>query len=158
MKTHQLHLDDIFKESFQIIAIYSDDYDYRVAFLLNKYLNLQLHKSTSIINKSISAEFSVFEYEDESFYRKWFLLNNHCLIEKEVNNTHDLFTQTSTLSQQKKCYFKDLKAAHYLLKIEGDDSLTFYTDLIKKIQNIPQIYAAELIHLENLKNKKLLIF
>ena len=158
MKTHQLHLDDIFEEYFQVLAIYSHEHDYRLAFLLNTRLDIQLHKTTSILDKKFDTEFQVFEYNDKAFYRNWYLLNNHSTTKKEVNNDHDLFTQNTSVFHQKVVYMKELKRVPYLLKIEADEQMDYYKDLVKKIDSIPQVYAVELIHLPLLKNKKLLIF
>ncbi len=158
MKTHKLLLNDFFTESYFVLAIYSDEKDYRMAFILNKFLGINLYKSTSIIDKEKNTEFCVFEYDDKSLYRHWFLINNHCFIEKEVNHIHDLFTQNTSLFQQKGFYIKKLKAAHYILKVEIEESSNFKLELLKKIQAIPQIYASELVDLKLLKNKELLIF
>lgn len=158
MKTHKLLLDDIFEEDFQVLAIYSYEQDYRLAFLLNTHLNIQLGKTSSILDNKINAEFHLFEYLDKTFYRNWFLLNNHSITEKVVANSHDLFTQKTTLFQQKLTYIKELKNAPFLLKIEADENMAYYKDLVKKIEQIPQVYAVDLIHLALLKNKKLLIF
>lgn len=158
MKTHKLLLDDIFIESFLVLAIYSDEKDYRMAYLLNKYLNIQLHKSTSVLDKKKGAEFCVFEYEDKALYRNWFLINNYCFLDKEVNYSHDLFAQNTSLFQQKSFYIKKLKSAHYILKVEVEYSDNYAKELLQKIQNIPQIYATELVDLKLLKNKELLIF
>ncbi|MEN8252637.1 MAG: IPExxxVDY family protein [Patescibacteria group bacterium] len=158
MKTHRMRLDDFLEDSFQVIAIFCDENDYRIAFLLNKYLHLKLQKSTSIIDKKKGSEFNVFEYNDKPLYRNWFLINNYCLIEKKVKNTHDLFSLNPVFIQQKETHIKELKSAHYILKIVADEKTQFYLELIKKLQEIPQIYTAELVHLNKLKNKKLLIF
>lgn len=158
MKTHRLRLDDIFEEDFQVIAIYCHEQDFRLAFLLNTHLGIQLCKATSILDQKIGANFHVFEFLDKTFYRNWFLLNNHSILEKEVNNNHDLFAQNTTLFHQKVFYIKELKRAAFLLKIEADENIDYYNDLVKKIEQIPQVYAVELIHLTRLKNKKLLIF
>lgn len=158
MKKHRLHLDDIFEESFELIAIFSHEKDYRLAFLLNTHLGIQLQKATSILDKKNNTEFPVFEYEDKTFYRNWYLLNNHGTIEKEVKNDYDLFTQKATVFHQKVFYIKELKRIPFLLKIESDESKDFYEALVKKIADIPQVYAAEILHLTRLKNKNLLIF
>lgn len=158
MKTHRLRLDDIFEENFQVIAIYCHEQDFRLAFLLNTQLGIQLSKATSILDQKVGTNFHVFEFQDKTFYRNWFLLNNHSIIEKEVNNNHDLFSQVPSLFQQRAFYIKEFKKAPFLLKIEADENMDYYNDVVKKIDKIPQVYAVELIHLTLLKNKKLLIF
>ncbi len=158
MKTHLLGIDDSFKEDFHIIAIYSDEEDYRMAFLLNQHLNLQLKRAIPIIIKKNQAEFSVYEYEDVTLYRNWLLLQNHSLIKKEVLNYNNLFSQDTTQFHQKALYFKELKKARFLLKIVTDEGSEFLKELTEKLENIPQVYTIELVHLARLKNTKLLLF
>ncbi len=66
MKKHRLHLNDIFEEPFQVIAIYCHEKDYRLAFILNTHLNIQLRKDTSILDKKSDTEFAVFEIKDKA--------------------------------------------------------------------------------------------
>jgi len=158
MKIHKMSLDDTFDDEFYVIAVYSDEEDYRLAFLLNENLGLKLNRSHSIVNKKTKAEFSIFEYDDISMYRNWFLLQNHSLIEKEVVKPRDLFSQDTTLFQQKVHFIKELKKARFLLKIITDEGNEFVNDIIKKLESIPQLYAVELVDLARLKNNKLLFF
>ena len=132
MKKHRLILNDIFEEPFQVISIFCHEKDYRLAFLLNTHLEIQLQKATSILDKKSDTEFAVFEYEDKTLYRNWYLLNNFGVIEKDVFNQHDLFTQNTTIFQQKAYYIKDLKKTPFLLKIESEESMDYYNDLVKK--------------------------
>ena len=158
MKKYHLYLDETFEENFQVISIFCHEKDYRLAFLLNKHLEIQLKKATSIVDNKIKTEFPVFEFQDKTFYRNWYLLNNHGTCDKEVPSQQDLFSQHATVFQQKVFYINELKKVPFLLKIESGESLGYYNDLVKKIEDIPQIYAAEILHLTHLKNKNLLIF
>lgn len=158
MKIHHLGLDDSSNEYFHIIAIYSDEEDYRMAFLLNQHLNILLKRAIPILIKKDQAKFSVFEYEDVTLYRNWLLLQNQSLIEKEIVKHNDLFSQNTTQFHQKTFYFKELKKARFLLKIVTDEGSEFLKELTEKLQNIPQIYTIELVHLAQVKNTKLLLF
>ena len=157
MKKHHLNLNLAVESSYKVIALYSDEQDYRMAFLLNKCLNTKFQKSFLVGNKNNEENFSVFEYKDKTHFRDWFLIINHCLIEKHQEQTDDLFGQNLIRFQQKKYYIKKHKKASFFLKIESDDSSLFFKQLINKIQDIPQIYATEFLSLEDQKNKKLLI-
>lgn len=161
MKTHQLFVEEP-EDKYQIIAIYTDEQDYRLAFLLNQHLNLQLEKSTSIIDKTKKTNFTVFEYENINLFQNWLLLNNHCFVNSKTNtntiNTFDLFNEKSTVFEQKKYYLHRYKKANFLLKIIADVDTEYIQNLIETLHRIPQIYAVELILLDKIKNKKLLIF
>jgi hypothetical protein len=158
MKTHRLLLEDVFEEEYQVIAIYCQEQSYRMAFLLNTCLGTQFQKTTDILNQKMGCSFQLYEYHDKNFYRNWFLLSNHSSIEKQVSNSQDLFTHESDLFEQKVYYLNELKKATYLLKIEAEESIDYYNDIVKKIALIPQVYVAELVLLTRIKNKKLLIF
>lgn len=159
MKTYHLSFDDS-EDNFQIFAIYTDEQDYRMAFLLNKYLKLQLIKSPSIIDKNKKTDFSIFEYEDTTLINSWFLLSNHCLVNSNTFKTKelDLFDNNPAIFQQKKFYFNKFKKAKFLLKIITDEDMVYYEKTLKRLKQIPQIYEVELIDLKRIKNKKLLIF
>ena len=158
MKTHKLLLDDTFKENFLVLAIYSDEEDYRMAYLLNVFLKIHLKKSSSIIDLRKETEYCVFEYEDKTLYQNWFLINNHCFTQKKGTYKNELFAKNTTLFQQKSFYIKKFKKAHYLLKVEVDNPTVCITELLKKIRNIPQIYEVESLDLELLNNNELLMF
>ena len=42
MALHKLHVDDFYDDSFSLIAIHCSLEDYRLAYLLNKHLNISL--------------------------------------------------------------------------------------------------------------------
>lgn len=159
MKTYHLTIKEP-EDNYQIIAIYTDEPDYRLAFLLNKHLNLQLVKSTSIIDKTQKTDFTVYEYEDINLFQNWLLLNNHCYVESEIEMTSsfNLFNESSTIFKKRKYYFKKYKKAKFLLKIIADTEKSYIQNLIKILHQIPQVYTAELLLLNKIKNKKLLTF
>jgi len=159
MKTHQLSVEEP-EDNYQIIAIYTDEQDYRLAFLLNQYLNLQLVKSSSIIDKITKTDFTVFEYEDTNLFQNWLLLNNHCFVISEINKkkTVDLFNDKPAIFKKKKHYLHTYKKANFLLKLIAEIDEQASQKLIKTIEEIPQIYAVELLLLNKIKNKKLLKF
>ncbi len=156
-KKHHLSLEDTFEESFHLFTIYCEEESYRMAFILNRMLDLQLQKTKSIVRKKDLGEFAVYEYLDHSKYQHWYLVSNHSLLKSEMPAT-DLFSSSNTIFEQKIHYVKELKKAPYLLKFDAEVDASFLRNLLKKLQSIPQIYTAELINLAQLKNQKLLIF
>lgn len=67
MAVHKLILDDIFEDvSCTLIAIHCAIEDYRLAYLLNKYLNITLSRKPKDLdfNKGIT-KYALFEYEDQ---------------------------------------------------------------------------------------------
>ncbi|HIP47653.1 MAG TPA: IPExxxVDY family protein [Lutibacter sp.] len=159
MKTHQLSVQEP-EDNYQIIAIYTDEQDYRLAFILNKHLNLQLVKSASIIDQTKKTDFTVFEYEDTTLFRNWLLLNNHCFVDSKIKTTDSfsLFNDRPSIYQQKTYYLKKYKKANFLLKVIADEDVEYTQKLIETLHQIPQIYATEILLLDKIQNKKLLIF
>ena len=158
MKILSLTDKETFSDDFILIAIYSDEDDYRMAFLLNQFLNLRLEKSTAIITPKEQAEYSIFEYEDKTLLQLWQLLHNHSFIKKEVTPTFDLFSETIDVYEKKVCYIKQLKKVRFLLKVIADEKEAYYNDIVKKIKKIPQVYTAEILPLAQIKNSELLLF
>ena len=158
MKILSLTDKETFSDDFILIAIYSDEEDYRMAFLLNQFLGIKLINSQAIITPKDKAEYSVFEYEDKTFFHLWQLLYNHSFVKKEVTSTFDLFSETVKKKKKKMCYIKQLKKARFLLKIIADKKETYYNDIVKKIKIIPQVYTAEIVPLAQIKNPELLLF
>jgi len=159
MKTHQLSVEEP-EDNFQIIAIYTDEKDYRLAFLLNQHLNLQLVKSVSIIDKIKKTDFTVFEYEDTTLFQNWLLLKNYCFVNSKIKITasFDLFNDKPTTFEKKSHYLNKFKKANFLLKFITDVDMEYPQTLIDTLEQIPQIYAVELILLNQIKNKNLLKF
>lgn len=159
MKTYRLGIDEA-EENYQVFAIYTDEQAYRFAFLLNQHLKLHLVKSPAILNKKNKTAFEVFEYEDTSLFINWFLLSNYCFIKDETKRLEksDLFNEEATVFRQKKYYFNKYKKASFLLKVIADEELNFFKNIKLNLKQIPQIFTAELIPLESIKNKKIFLF
>ena len=76
-------------------------------------------------------------------------INNHPIIIK----SKDLFER-----RENNNYFNKYKKASFLLKVVTDEELYFFNNIKLNLKQIPQIYTAELIPLEGIKNKKLFLF
>jgi len=153
MKKLSLTLEEIFNDNFELIAIYSDEEDYRLAFLLNQYLELRLQKTDPIITTH-NNEFTVFEYDDRHHYRLWQLIFNHHIRNRKVNRTHDLFSDSTITFDKTTFFIKKLKKARFLLKLEAEQSEAYYRNIVNKISNIPQVYACDIISLDRINDKE----
>jgi len=157
LKTLQLSLEETFNEEFHLIAIYSTEEDYRMAFLLNQFLDLKLIKTPSIITPNNHAQYSVFEYNDENLYRFWQLIYNHSTIKKEVKASYDLFSRETESYDKSVFYIKELQKAAFFLKITADEKKRYYNYIVKKIKKIPQVYTCELLSLDKIKERQKLL-
>ncbi len=157
MKKFQLEFDVEDENNFRAIALYTDEINFRLAYLLNLQLSIHLKKSSDLYVKQHDASFGVFDYHDTQYNRDWLLLDNYSTIHKKPSSTPGLFDDDTWLSQRI-IYLKTYKKAKYILKINDENIAEALPGIVSKIIQIPQIYTAETIDLTNEKNKKRLIF
>ena len=82
MAVHKLILDDVFDESvFTLIAIHCTIEDYRLAYLLNKFLRINLcRKRFDLDFKNGKSAYSIYHWEDKKQLIDWNLVSNICKI------------------------------------------------------------------------------
>ena len=80
MNNHKLNLNQ-FPENYHLIAIHSDLDEFRLAFFLNKKLNIGLkRKNNDIYFEEQDANYSQYEYLDDTKYLKWIFFSNKSLV------------------------------------------------------------------------------
>lgn len=160
MAVHKLILDDVFEDvSCTLIAIHCAVEDYRLAYLLNKNLNITLTRKAQDLDfdKGITR-YSVFDYEDTKKLITWNLVSNICKIETDsaivkqsLFNAHHKVIKTYNLIPE---YGK----VNYFLKIDSEFSNSKEKQIINNLLKIPQIAMAYNVDLGTLKSKDNLIF
>jgi len=159
MALHKLLIDDFNDDTYTLIAIHCTIEDYRVAYLLNQYLNINLKRNPQDLDfKYVAASYSIYEWEDKNQLMTWNLVSNVCKKEEDsLTSTGSLFK-----SQHKIIRIHNLipehKKVNYLLKINNDGNFINEKALIHKIQEIPQIAAVYSLDVAQLKSKDNLIF
>lgn len=158
MAIHKLLVDDFDDETYILLAIHCTIEDYRVAYLLNKQLQINLQrKSQDLDFQYTSSSFSIYEWEDTNQRMVWNLISNVCKKEEGVESTGSLFeTQSKILRTHN--LIPEYKNVNYLLKINNEGNGISEKTLIHKIQEIPQIAAVYSIEVTQLKSKDNLIF
>ena len=81
MGKHRLVLEDDFKEDFQILAIHCGVEPYKMAFYLNKHLQLRLKRRRTDLEFSkdgLEVQFPMFEFKDTINYTVYDLVSNAC--------------------------------------------------------------------------------
>ena len=81
MAHHRLILDDFYKEEYTIVAIHSSVEAYKMAFYLNKYLQLRLKRRRTDLefsNDGLEVQFPLFEFENNATYTVYNLVANKC--------------------------------------------------------------------------------
>ena len=86
LNNHKLNLNQ-FPENYHLIAIHSDLDEFRLAFFLNKKLNISLRrKNQDIYFSENDANYSSYEFLDETKYLKWIFFSNKSLVSDKSNN------------------------------------------------------------------------
>lgn len=159
MALHKLLVDDFYDTSYSLFAIHCRLEDYRLAYLLNKYLKLNLSRLPQDLDyKYFAATYSIYEWHDEDHFTTWNMISNVCKKEEDcLQSSGSLFSSNEKIL---KTYhlLPELKNVDYLIKISNDDRYFDDKDIIEKIQTIPQVITTYVIDVDKLKSKENLIF
>tara|TARA_R110002072_G_scaffold174802_17_gene330551 strand:+ start:6749 stop:7237 length:489 start_codon:yes stop_codon:yes gene_type:complete len=147
-------------EDFLLLAIHSSLEEYKLAYLINKHLNLRFQrkkKDLDFFNKSATITYPIYEYSDTVKDDLFYLLSNVCktITEKTVS-AGSLF---DTEYEEKTHYLvHEFKQADFLIKIITDETQFYENEFLKKLSIIPGIVAAHKIDQNKLKSKQNLNF
>ena len=159
MALHKLILEDIEDVSYTLIAIHCNLEDFRVAYLLNKFLNIGLkRKSEDLDFADRKASFSLFEWKDKEQLTTWNLISNVSKTEEEeILNKNSLFSVPNKIIRTHHL-IPEYTRVNYFLKIVNDGSLLNEKTIISNIQKIPQVVTVYNVDATKLKSKDNLIF
>ena len=157
-KVYQLQPEDTFEDGFNLYAVYTDEDDYRLAYLLNVQLGLHFKKTEPLTDPQSKEKFAFFEFKDNLHYRNWYLLQNSITVKIDTNFQIGLFGNDNLLREKKIFFFKELPKARYLLKIEAEEENAYFENTLQQIKKIPLIYTIEKVDTSILNSKKLMLF
>ncbi|NRA93347.1 MAG: IPExxxVDY family protein [Psychroserpens sp.] len=159
MALHKLQVDDFYDTSFVLFAIHCRLEDYRLAYLLNQYLDLRLErKGQDLDYKYFAASYSIYEWEDEVLDTTWNLVSNVCKKEEDaLHSSGSLFQNQNTII---KTYhlLPEFKNVDYLIKVSNEYKTFNERLILGKIQAIPQVITTYSIDTNQIKSKDHLIF
>ena len=157
MNNHKLNLNQ-FPENYHLIAIHSDLDEFRLAFFLNKKLNIGLkRKNNDIYFSEQNANYSSYEFLDDTKYLKWIFFSNKSLVsEKSPDQDLSLFSKGSTALNEMNLLSQQ-KSVDYFLIIENIANKTYIDKVLKKISEISGVITSFLSE-NKLENKENLIF
>ncbi|MBT8303783.1 MAG: IPExxxVDY family protein [Bacteroidia bacterium] len=160
MAKHKLILDDVFEESyFTLIAIHCSLEDYRLAYLLNKNLSLNLKRKEEDLDYDyVSAFYPIFEWEDLSQQITFNLVGNICRKESNALTSSGLLFGDDEKSMRTLNLIPEHKNVDYLLKISAQEEFSEEKSILNKILEIPNIVTAYSIDAFKLKSRNNLIF
>ena len=137
MAVHKLILENVFDEAYYtLIAIHCTIEDYRLAYLLNSKLGINLKRKLDDLDfDKGKSSFSIFDWEDKTQLITWSLVSNICTKElyqetegQSLFNLENKVTKTFNLVPEK-------KRVNYFLKIENELNENKEKYIIKSILN-----------------------
>lgn len=159
MALHKLLVDDFYDASFSLFAIHCRLEDYRLAYLLNKYLQLNLQRKEHDLDYNyFDASFSIFEWENEKIDRVWNLVSNICKKEEAALQSSGFLFDNQTSVTRTVNLLPELKTVDYLIKVSNEDRHFNEKLILNQIQTIPQVITAYSVDIDQLKSKEHLIF
>ncbi|WP_108804679.1 IPExxxVDY family protein [Aquimarina sp. Aq107] len=163
MAIQRLILDTLEDDDYDLIAIHSSLASYRLAFALNKYIDLRLFRKDQDIKfeyDAQSASFPLFQYHDHFQYNTYSLLGNKfkTKVKSDSAPTEGLFAEAMEERYVTKHLIPELKNVDYFLKIEAETSQFSSKTLTTNLLTIPQIITAYVVDYTQLKSKNNLIF
>jgi hypothetical protein len=159
MALHKLLVDDFYDDTYKLIAIHCRLEDYRLAYLLNQKLELNLErKSDDLDFKYLESSYSIFEWNNESQYVTWNLVSNVCT--KEEDSLYSTGTLFETSDKVLKTFnlISELSKVDYFIKISDEIQNVNEKLILSRLQAIPQIITSYTVNPLKIKSKDHLIF
>jgi hypothetical protein len=155
MQIHSLGFDTC-EDEYSLIGIHTTLEDYKLAYVLNKYLGTRFYKSKKDLcleKMKKRTSFSLFNFSNIKYDFEWFLIANSS--KKENQNT----SKELLLSSETKSYLiPEKKKVDFFLKITGNIQYSFILKTVSKIKKIDQVITSYSIDKNTLKSKDFLIF
>ncbi len=157
MAIHKILIDDFICLDYELIAVHAALEDYRMAYLLNKYFNIQLQKNRTNItvqDKMGRSNFNHFYYDDEKNGIIWNLVENKAFSNNSVKNASGIFETVETASY----LLPEYKNAKFIVKIENSENDYWSKKIIQQLAQLQIVSLVYEIPVDNLKSKNNLIF
>ena len=161
MAIHKLQIDDFVMVDYKLVAIHSSLEDSRLAYFLNRTLQILLEKDPADIGIKIQEGescFSRFIFEDEENEITWNLIQNKNRVVSVQNQGASLFEDTGLILTTNVFLLPEMKTVDYILKIENTPDDFVPEQLVESLLSIRHIATAYTIDKNELKSKNNLIF
>lgn len=159
MALHKLLLDDFYDPSFSLMAIHCRLEDYRLAYLINRHLNINLVRLRQDLDyKFFEASYSIYQWEDTHQQTTWNLVSNVCKIEEASLQSSGSLFNTAETTLKTYHLLPEFKKVDFFLKIATDEGILDEQNILKQLQSIPQLITSYSIDVDKVKSKDNLIF
>lgn len=162
MTIHRLSLNDEMDEDFTLLAIHCSEEAYKLAYLLNRQLKIQLRRRISDLDFSTDGlliTFPIYYFQDSRKYIHFSLVANKCKsVEATLQSSGGLFSEIVSERALIKHLLPEFKKVDYFLKIYSDFETVPLRKIISEINDIKQVISAYAVETANIKSKNNLIF
>ena len=154
----KLSLDEFSFEEFKLIAIQTHLEDYKVAFTLNKMLEMHFIKEPVEIeftNETGTGSFSHFTFEDSRNDLVWSLVQNISFIQNNTSQKDSLFTEIDHKFSSQINLIPELNKFDYLLKIDEIDdyyNIDLFITNLTNLKHISTVYLADTDQIKSINN------
>ncbi|WP_121667247.1 IPExxxVDY family protein [Mesonia aquimarina] len=159
MTVNKLVLDAFTEDDYKLIAIHSSIEAYKLAFFLNKLLDIKLAREECDVDfnhKHGIAYYPLFSYFSKSLGCNYYLVANKYKIKREEIVLHDqLFLEEEKITTH---LLPEYKNVDYLLKVEDSTEMLSVKKLLLDINKIQQVVTAYEVDISTLKSNENLIF
>ncbi len=159
MLSHKLLLDEV-EEDYLLLAIHSSLEDYKIAYFLNKCLQINFIRARQDLDfnhGAVQALYPLFLFKEPAKYRNYFLIKNKFKGPvKRVISSGSLFTEEE-VSSRNSYLIPEYKEVDYFLKMDEDINHDQFQKLISKIATIPNVQTIYEVDHNKLKSKNNLI-
>ena len=160
MQSHKMLL-EVEDDFFNLIAIYSSLEAYKMAYFLNRHLQIRLQRERMDIDFNhgeIEATYALYSHKDSSYPIGFHLVANKFKGEpKKILSSGSLFAEEEVRPQEV-YLISEYNKVDYFLKISEEVQRKEFSRMLTQVSQIPQVQAAYAIDVENLKSKQNLIF
>jgi hypothetical protein len=159
---HKLILGDDTKEQYTLLAIHCSEEPYKLAFMLNKALSIQLKRKPldlDFSNKGLQVTFPIFNFKNKLNHSIFHLVANKCFSRSaKVQSSGGLFEEIESEKTITTYLLPEFKTVDFILKIYDDYKNVSIRNFITTISEIEQVISVYKIDDHNVKSKSNLIF
>ncbi|MCB0466082.1 MAG: IPExxxVDY family protein [Aequorivita sp.] len=162
MAHYKLDMEDESEEPYTLIAVHCGEEAYKVAYLMNQYLNTRFKRrriDVDFASEGMMVTFPIFDFLDALNYSQFYLVANKCrTIEAGLQSSGGLFSEVGSEKATDYFLLPEFKKVDYFLKIYSDFENVTLQSLVSQLNNIEQIVSAYVVETDNIKSKNNLIF
>ena len=157
-------IDDFVTVDYTLIAIHTSLEDYRLAYFINRELEIRLEKWPSGISfrqkeNESTAYFSRYIFEDDDNDAAWNLIQNkNSIVSTQTTTISSLFSGEEHAGFTSVYFLPELKTVDYILKVENTEETNAADNVLNRLLDIKYIATAYKINHYKLKSKNNLIF